>query len=180
METKADRVVHLGDLGGYAPFVNEVVEFLIEHSINGVQGNYDDAVANDEEQCGCKYEDPVQERMTALSFEWTKKHATQKTKEYLKGLAAVLHFFAQGKKIVRDKLVIRLEKELKDDYVRRLNDMFPDLIKSGKIFRTPALPEEKDEPDLRSKPRIAFAYKRKSAGRLNEMILTINRLGRQP
>ena len=81
---------------------------------------------------------------------------------------------------VREKLVIRLEKELKDDYVRRLNDMFPDLIESGKIFRTPALPEEKDEPNLRSKPRIAFAYKRKSAGRLNEMILTINRLGRQP
>jgi len=38
--------------------------------------------------------------MTTLSFEWTKKHATQKTKEYLKGLPAVLHFFAQGKKIL--------------------------------------------------------------------------------
>jgi uncharacterized protein (TIGR00730 family) len=80
---------------------------------------------------------------------------------------------------VSDKLVIRLEKELRDAHVRRLNDMFQDLIESGKIFKTPALPEEKDEPDLRSKPRIAFAYKRKSAGRLNELILTINRLGRQ-
>ena len=79
---------------------------------------------------------------------------------------------------VRDKLVIRLEKELKDVHVRRLNDMFQDLIESGKIIKTPALPEEKDEPNLRSKPRIAFVYKRKSAGRLNEMILTINRLGR--
>jgi uncharacterized protein (TIGR00730 family) len=79
---------------------------------------------------------------------------------------------------VRDKLVIRLEKELKDAHVRRLNDMFQDLIESGKIFKTPALPEEKDEPNLRSKPRIAFSYNRKSAGRLNEMILTINRLGR--
>ena len=79
---------------------------------------------------------------------------------------------------VRDKLVIRLEKELKDAHVRRLNDMFQDLIESGKIFKTRALPEEKDEPNLRSKPRIAFAYNRKSAGRLNEMILTINELGR--
>jgi hypothetical protein len=56
--------------------------------------------------------------------------------------------------------------------------MFLDLIESGKIFKTPALPEEKDEPNLRSRPRIAFAYKRKGAGRLNEMILTINSLGR--
>jgi uncharacterized protein (TIGR00730 family) len=79
---------------------------------------------------------------------------------------------------VRDKLVIRLEKELKDAHVGRLNDMFLDLIESGKIFKTPALPEEKDEPNLRSRPRIAFAYKRKGAGRLNEMILTINSLGR--
>jgi hypothetical protein len=79
---------------------------------------------------------------------------------------------------VKDKLVIRLKKELKDTHVKKLNDMFQDLIESGKIFKTPALPEEKDEPNLRSKPRIAFVYNRKSAGRLNEMILTINELGR--
>ncbi|MCX6563850.1 MAG: LOG family protein [Candidatus Aminicenantes bacterium] len=79
---------------------------------------------------------------------------------------------------VRDKLVIRLEKELKDAHVRKLNDMFQDLVESGKIFKTRAFPEEKDEPNLRSRPRIAFAYNRKSAGRLNEMILTINKLGR--
>jgi len=96
---RADRIFHLGDLGGYAPFVNEVVDFLIEHGIDGVQGNYDDAVANDKEHCGCKYEDPLQERMASLSFEWTKKRATQKTKEYLKGLPRERHFFAQGQKI---------------------------------------------------------------------------------
>jgi hypothetical protein len=78
---------------------------------------------------------------------------------------------------VKDKLVIRLEKELKDAHVRRLNDMFEDLIESGKISKSRELFEEKDEPNLRLKPRIVFAYNRKSAGRLNEMILTINRLG---
>jgi len=78
---------------------------------------------------------------------------------------------------VGDKLVIRLEKDLKDADVRRLNEMFQDLVASGKIFKTRALPDENDEPNLRSKPRIAFAYNRKNAGRLNEMILTINKLG---
>jgi putative phosphoesterase len=99
VEQRTDKIFHLGDLGGYAPFVNEVADFLMEHSIDGVQGNYDDAVANDREHCGCKYEDPVQAQMTSLSFEWTKKHTTQKTKEYLKGLPIELHFFTQGKKI---------------------------------------------------------------------------------
>jgi uncharacterized protein (TIGR00730 family) len=79
---------------------------------------------------------------------------------------------------VRDKLVIRLERELKDSHVGKLNDMFPDLVESGKIFKARAFPEEKDEPNLMSKPRIAFSYNRKSAGRLNKMILTINQMGR--
>ena len=37
--------------------------------------------------------------------------------------------------------------------------------------------QEEDEPSLRSKPRIAFAYRQGRAGRLNEMVLAINRLG---
>jgi putative phosphoesterase len=99
VEFEADKIYHLGDLGGYAPFVNEVTDFLIEHSIDGVQGNYDDAVANEREHCGCKYKDPVQEQMASLSYEWTKIHTTQKTKEYLKGLPIERHFVIHGKKI---------------------------------------------------------------------------------
>ncbi len=62
LRIRADRIYHLGDVGGYAPFVNEVVDFLIEHGIDGVQGNYDETVANDCEHCGCKYEDPCRRR----------------------------------------------------------------------------------------------------------------------
>ncbi len=79
---------------------------------------------------------------------------------------------------VGDRLVVRLEKELTDDQMRLLNEKFRDLVASGKIGKTPPLPVEADEPDLGSKPRIAFAYDRGRAGRLNELILEINRLGR--
>jgi len=44
-------------------------------------------------------------------------------------------------------------------------------LNSGKIFKTQALPEEADEPELAAKPRIIFNYNKKSAGRLNQMIL---------
>jgi putative phosphoesterase len=94
-----DTFYHLGDLGGYAPFVNEVVAFIKEHHIEGVQGNYDEAVANDRAHCGCKYENPVQERMTQLSFEWTKKQAVPETKEYLKALPAERHFPVDGRRV---------------------------------------------------------------------------------
>jgi putative phosphoesterase len=96
---KPDKIYHLGDLGGYAPFVNEVVDFLIAHNIEGVQGNYDDAVANDREHCGCKAEEPVQEEMAHLSFTWTKGHVSPETKAYLKNIPTEIKFTAEGKKV---------------------------------------------------------------------------------
>jgi uncharacterized protein (TIGR00730 family) len=79
-------------------------------------------------------------------------------------------------RLSRDRLIIRLEKDLADDHIQQLNDQFQDLLKRGKITRTTALPEESDEPDLLSKPRLTFSYNRKSAGRLNQMIWEINKL----
>jgi predicted phosphodiesterase len=99
MQKDLDKIYHLGDLGGYSPFVNEVVDFLVEHGIEGVQGNYDEAIANDREHCGCKAEDPVQEAMAGLSFAWTKEHATGKTKDYLGSLPVEIIVTANGRKV---------------------------------------------------------------------------------
>jgi hypothetical protein len=82
-------------------------------------------------------------------------------------------------RIVRSRLVIRLEKELKESHITKLNEKFRDLIQIGKIAKTTALPDEADEPGLFAKPRLTFAYNRSSAGRLNEMIMEINRLGQE-
>jgi putative phosphoesterase len=95
----AEKIYHLGDLGGYSPFVNEVVDFLIAHGIEGVQGNYDEAVANDREHCGCKAEEPLQEEMAHQSFIWTKAHVSAESKAYMKSLPAEIKFTAEGKKV---------------------------------------------------------------------------------
>jgi uncharacterized protein (TIGR00730 family) len=100
-------------------------------------------------------------------------HSPEEAADWIRSYYSTYHSMRQ----VRDRLVIRLEKELLDSDVRKLNEAFQDLLKSGEIAKTPALPAEKDEPNLCSKPRIAFVYNKKSAGRLNEMILMINRLG---
>lgn len=95
----AENIYHLGDLGGYSPFVNEVVDFIEEHNIEGVQGNYDETVANNREHCGCKAEDAVQEEMANHSFEWTKEHASSRTKEYLGKLPVELVFTVHDRKV---------------------------------------------------------------------------------
>ncbi|MGD0794804.1 MAG: LOG family protein [Dehalococcoidales bacterium] len=107
-----------------------------------------------------------------LSF-YRVMHSPEEAAGWIKSYYSTYHSMRQ----VRNRLVFRLEKELRDDHIIVLNDKFRDLVRSGKIYKTPALPEEVDEPDLCLKPRIAFSYNRKSAGRLNEMVLMINELG---
>ncbi len=80
---------------------------------------------------------------------------------------------------VGPRLVIRLDRSLSDDAVAELNASFSDLVSSGRISKATALPEEADEPELASKPRLVFANHPGHAGRLNEMILAINRLGQE-
>ena len=77
---------HLGDLVGYGPWPNEVVGMLQKSGIAGIAGNYDSTVATDYKHCGCKYENPEQERLAHLSYEWTRGHVTPETKRYLGAL----------------------------------------------------------------------------------------------
>jgi len=84
--TDVDAVYHLGDLVGYAPWPNEVVALLRERGVSGVAGNYDSTTATDHEHCGCKYEDPRQEELSHLSYEWTRAHVSAETKRWLGSL----------------------------------------------------------------------------------------------
>lgn len=82
----ADAIYHLGDLVGYAPWPNEVVDLLRERGIVGVAGNYDSTTANDYDTCGCRYEDPAQEASSHEGYSWTRANVTRDTKRYLRAL----------------------------------------------------------------------------------------------
>ena len=77
---------HLGDLVGYAPWPNETVDLIRQRGITGIAGNYDSTVATDYKHCGCRYEDPRQEELSHLSYEWTRKQVTPSTKAFLGSL----------------------------------------------------------------------------------------------
>jgi predicted phosphodiesterase len=84
--TDVDATYHLGDLVGYAPWPDEVVEMLAAAGISGVAGNYDSAVATDYKHCGCRYEDVRQEELSHLSYEWTRANVSAETKRALGAL----------------------------------------------------------------------------------------------
>lgn len=77
---------HLGDLVGYAPWPNETVQLLRAFKVPGVAGNYDSTIATDYKHCGCQYEDPRQEELSHLSYEWTRRHTHPDVKRFLGSL----------------------------------------------------------------------------------------------
>ena len=77
---------HLGDLVGYAPWPNEVVEMIRRAGIPGVAGNYDSTVATAYKHCGCRYEDPRQEVLAHESYGWTLANTSEETKRFLGSL----------------------------------------------------------------------------------------------
>jgi predicted phosphodiesterase len=81
-----ESTYHLGDLVGYAPWPNEVVDVLRERGIAGVSGNYDSTVATHYKHCGCRYEDARQEELSHLSYAWTLEHTSPASKRFLGGL----------------------------------------------------------------------------------------------
>ncbi len=90
----------LGDLVGYAPWPNEVVECLAAEGIPSVMGNYDDGTGFDRDECGCAYTDPTEKALGDVSFGWTKAHATEATKAKLRALSPEIRFEADGRRFL--------------------------------------------------------------------------------
>lgn len=94
----------------------------------------------------------------------------------------VLRFYStyHSMRFVRRKLVLRLNHEPTDELLERLNTEFADIVESGRIARSGALPLESDDAHLRQFPRLVFNFNRKDIGRLREMVDVINTVGAQP
>ncbi|BBE31468.1 phosphoesterase [Tepiditoga spiralis] len=95
-----DKIYSLGDLVGYGPNPNEVVEKIRELKIQSVMGNYDDAVGNEKESCGCTYNPGRETEVGDESISWTIKNTSSENKNFLKNLPKKLHIEFEGLKIL--------------------------------------------------------------------------------
>ncbi len=77
---------------------------------------------------------------------------------------------------VGSKLVLRLERELTDEELSKLNENFKDIVRSGAIERSQPLPEERDT-HLHHLARIELDFDRHGFGRLRQLIDAINEFG---
>ena len=93
-ELRIERVYCGGDLVGYGPHPNEVCALIADLEIPTIYGNYDYAIAREEEDCGCAYTTPHDRELGQRSVDWTLAHTSRESKKFMLGLPFDLHFLA--------------------------------------------------------------------------------------
>jgi putative phosphoesterase len=88
-----------GDLVGYGPHPNEVCALIAERGIPTIHGNYDYAIARDEQDCGCAYVTPHDRELGQLSVAWTLANASPESKELMRGLPFDLRLEVGGTRV---------------------------------------------------------------------------------
>lgn len=93
-EEKVFQIYALGDLVGYYPQIEEVIDFIVEKNIITLMGNYDKACLCKDEKEGMLYlkKDLPDDKKEV--FQWTRAQLTEDIKNFLSGLPQKieLHF----------------------------------------------------------------------------------------
>ncbi|GAB6157477.1 metallophosphoesterase family protein [Desulfotomaculum varum] len=95
-ERGINRVYCAGDLVGYGPRPNEVIDLLRKRQIPTVMGNYDDAIGFMRFVCGCDYKDEAAMKLAEQSMLWTKEHTSEENKAWLRELPKQIAFTEEG------------------------------------------------------------------------------------
>jgi putative phosphoesterase len=81
-----ERIYCGGDLVGYGPDPNDVCALIQERAVPTIYGNYDYAIARDEDDCGCAYVTPHDRELGQQSVAWTLEHTSRASKQYMHSL----------------------------------------------------------------------------------------------
>ena len=92
-EKRVDTIVCLGDLVGYGPYPNEVVELIRERKILNILGNYDAAVLEE------KFNYIRDNEVNKFCMPWAAKELNEENRAYLKSLPTQIILQFENKKL---------------------------------------------------------------------------------
>jgi putative phosphoesterase len=97
---KVDLIISTGDLVGYMPFPNEVINTLRSHKILAIQGNHDKAIAQSQpvqdEMIESFPNEAIQKSASAIFTNWT---LTDENRSYLANLPETVQIHCNGFKL---------------------------------------------------------------------------------
>lgn len=85
-ERGADAIYCLGDLGAFGPHPDRVFPLLQDNDVHCVQGNYDDSIGNELDDCQCGYTDPQDNYFAQISYDYTLANTSGDNKALLRQL----------------------------------------------------------------------------------------------
>jgi len=94
-----DKTICLGDLVGYAPYPNEVIDLIREKDIFTIQGNYDESTGEELMVCGCDYNSQKETENANKSLFWTQEEVREDNKSWLTNLPKEKKMTIEGWKL---------------------------------------------------------------------------------
>lgn len=92
LDDVADRPVDalycLGDLGAFGPHPDKIRPLLERGGVRTIQGNYEQSLASEREDCDCGYTDPRDNHFAALSYAYTARNTSADFKRWMGRLPA--------------------------------------------------------------------------------------------
>lgn len=88
--SSCDQIYCLGDLIGYGPYPNEVVETIRNMNIPTVQGCWDEDIVEGLNACECSYPSLLAEKRGKKAHEWTNEQITPENRHFLAQLPHTL------------------------------------------------------------------------------------------
>ena len=79
----AEAIYCLGDLGAFGPNPEKVRPLLDQGGVLSIQGNYEESLASDREDCNCGYTDPRDNHFAALSYQYTARSCSPGFKAWM-------------------------------------------------------------------------------------------------
>ncbi|HDO36885.1 MAG TPA: metallophosphoesterase [Nitrospirae bacterium] len=95
-----DKILNAGDNAGYSAFPDECIALLRQEGVEGVMGNYDEAVCFKKPVCGCDYKDEGVAGIGFNSLKWTQENVSKATREYLSGLPKCIELVTKTGKVL--------------------------------------------------------------------------------
>jgi predicted phosphodiesterase len=96
----AEAVYCLGDLGGFGPHPDRVFPLLREAGVEVVQGNYDHAIGNGLDDCGCGYTDPRDNHYARLSYRYTLQNTSSENRRRLAACPSSIRLSLGGRRLL--------------------------------------------------------------------------------
>lgn len=96
----AERLFCLGDLGAFGPHPDRVFDVIHDAGVECIQGNYDNSIGNDLQDCQCGYTDPRDNYFAEISYAYTYEHTSLPNRKWMRDLPANSRFEIDGSRFL--------------------------------------------------------------------------------